>query len=106
MNVLIDHFDHYVNWAEVVIKVLKNVKTSNTVDYERTTFVKFTNEREISELFRGLKNKKVCGHDGIGNETFFCCSPITDFFLARGFNDGIKSCTFPKRFKTAKVTHL
>ena len=35
----------------------KTSEESNTVDFQETMFVKFTNEQEVSETLPGLKNK-------------------------------------------------
>ena len=78
----------------------------NIPDFEKTMFVHPTNEKEISEILRGLKNKKSSGHDGISNEILKCCSPIIEPFLVKIFNQCIENCIFPDCFKIAKVIPL
>ena len=66
----------------------------------------YTNELEVSKVEGSLKNKKSSGHDGISNEILKCCSPITEKYSGRSFNDCIEKQVFPERLKFAKVLLL
>ena len=36
------------------------------------------NETEVTKTIKIMKNQKISGHDGIGNEILKCCSPVCD----------------------------
>ena len=65
-----------------------------------------TGEFEVASVKKALKNKKNCGMDLVSNESFKCCSPISERHLARVFNKCIDEGVFPDIFKTVKVVPL
>ena len=65
-----------------------------------------TGEFEVASVIKALKNKKICGMDGISNEILKSCSPIMERHLSRASNKCIDEGAFPDIFKPAKVLPL
>ena len=68
-----------------------------------TMFLQPSDQREVAEFLKQMKNKKSYGLDGISNEILKCCSLVIETALAAAFNKYIEERTFPKSLKFAKV---
>ena len=75
----------------------------NITRVSKTMFLQPTDQWEVAEILKQMKNKKSYGLDGISNEILKCCLPVIEPAIAAAFNKCIEERTFLKCLKIAKV---
>ena len=75
-------------------------------DVEKSIYLSYTNENEVSKLIRNLDNKKSCGYDRITNKVLKSSCNVILPFVVNLFNICTRDGNFPDIFKTALVVPL
>ena len=77
---------YFVSIGPILSSKFNKSSSYNIRNNENTMVLHQTNESEVTEILKKLKNKKSTGHDGISNKIWKCCSPIIECHLARAIN--------------------
>ena len=75
-------------------------------DVEKSIFLSYTNENEVSKLIRNLDNKKSCGYDCITNKVLKSSCNVILPHVVNLFNICIRNGIFSDIFKMALVVPL
>ena len=108
-NCLNTHFSSVGESMAEKIKTLDSDK--DPIDYiscnvKHPANLSLTNEKEISDLVKSLKNKKACGYDLISNRILKETRKTIVPFITSLFNKCLSSGIFPESFKIAQVVPL
>ena len=108
-NCLNTHFSSVGESMAEKIKTLDSDK--DPLDYiscnvKHPANLSLTNEKEISDLVKSLKNKKACGYDLISNRILKETRKTIVPFITSLFNKCLSSGIFPESFKIAQVVPL
>ena len=69
----------------------------------QSIYLHSTNEREIKDTIKNLKNTNSAGHDEFSSKFIKLSEPLLNSALVKIFNLALKTGTYPDRLKIAKV---
>lgn len=99
--------EYFTTIGQVLSSQVPGYDSSVTVpNFEKTMVLNYSDENEVAQIIKELKNKKSTGHDGLSNEMLKQCSPVIEKYLSEAFNNSIAKTQFPDFLKLAKVVPI
>ena len=96
--------DIFVSIGPMLSSKLSVVDTKiNITRLSRTMLLQPTDQWEVANILKQMKNKEICGLDGNFIEILKCCSPVIQLAMAAALNKCIEERTFRKCLKNAQV---